>query len=239
MGEGLSNDGLLMPLISSANIACGYHAGDEDTMKRTVDLALENMVAIGAHPGFKDKINFGRIEMYISLPRLFDLISEQIFLLQKITHQSGTIIHHVKPHGALYNMAARDISMSRTIATAVKNILPGSTLYGLCGSYLISEADTLHLNTASEVFADRTYQIDGRLTPRNQAGALIENTEESLQQVLQMIENNTVKTINNQLISIKAETICVHGDGEYALEFATTIRNKLIENNIPIQTTYP
>lgn len=239
MGEGLSNDALLMPLISSANIACGYHAGDEETMKRTVTLALENNVAIGAHPGFKDKINFGRTEMHISLPRLFDLISEQLFLLQKIALASGTFIHHVKPHGAMYNMAARDASMSHTIASAVKDSLPESVLYGLSGSHLISEATAIQLNTASEVFADRTYLVDGGLTPRNLPGALIENTEECLEQVLQMVEQNTVKTINNQIIAIKAETICIHGDGEYATAFAAAIRNKLIENNITIQTIFP
>jgi UPF0271 protein len=236
MGEGLNNDALLMPLISSANISCGYHAGDAETMKRTVELALKNNVAIGAHPGFKDKINFGRIEIPITLPQLFDLITEQIYLLKKITETFGTKIHHIKPHGALYNMAARDNRMARTIAAAVKSVEAGFILYGLSGSHLITEAAALHLQTASETFADRSYQADGSLTPRSLPGALIENTEDSLKQVLQMVLQRTVSTPLGETIPINAETICIHGDGKNAVRFADQIRKKLIENKITIQT---
>lgn len=236
MGEGLDNDALLMPLISSANIACGFHAGDKDTMKKTIGLALENGVAIGAHPGFKDPANFGRTELHIALPRLFDLITEQIHILQNIADVFGAKIHHVKPHGALYNMAARDAKMARTIAAAVKAIDPQLILYGLSGSHLISEAAAIQLKTASEVFADRSYQNDGSLTPRSQAGAMIETTGESVKQVLQMVLENSVTTTGHQTIIIKAETICVHGDGKHAVVFAKTIRDQLIANHISIQT---
>jgi len=236
MGEGLDNDALLMPLISSANISCGYHAGDTETMKRTVELALQHHVAIGAHPGFKDKTNFGRVEIPITLPHLFDLITEQIYLLKKITETFGTKIHHIKPHGALYNMAARDNNMARTIVAAVKSADAKLILYGLSGSHLISEAAALKLQSASETFADRSYQMDGSLTPRSLPGALIENTEDSLTQVLQMILQRTVNTHLGETIPIKAETICIHGDGKKAVLFAEQIRKKLIENKITIQT---
>jgi UPF0271 protein len=236
MGEGLSNDALLMPLISSANIACGYHAGDEESMKRTIELALKYHVAIGAHPGFNDKANFGRIEMPITVSNLFDLITDQLFKLKKIAETFGTKLHHVKPHGALYNMAARDARLARTIAAAVNSVDANYILYGLSGSYLISEAEALKLSTASETFADRTYQLDGSLTPRSLPGALIENENDSLQQVLQMINEKTVRTISGETIPIKAESICIHGDGTHAVAFATQIRKTLLENNITIQT---
>ncbi len=236
MGEGLSNDALLMPLISSANIACGYHAGDEESMKQTIELALQHDVAIGAHPGFKDKSNFGRIEMPTTLPYLFDLITEQIFILKKIAETFGAKLHHIKPHGALYNMAARDARLARTIAAAVKSVDANYILYGLSGSYLISEAETLKLSTASETFADRSYQKDGSLTPRSLAGAMIENGSDSLQQVLQMINEKTVRTITGEIIPINAQTICIHGDGKHAVDFAAQIRKTLIENHITIQT---
>jgi UPF0271 protein len=236
MGEGFNNDALLMPLISSANIACGYHAGDKETMKRTIELALQNNVSIGAHPGFNDKVNFGRYEIPITLPQLFVLISEQIYLLKKITETFGTKIHHIKPHGALYNMAARDIKMARTIVAAIKSVDTKLILYGLSGSHLISEATALNLQTASETFADRSYQTDGSLTPRSLPGALIDNTEDSLIQVLQMVTQKTVTTQLGERIPIKAETICIHGDGKNAVQFAEQIRKKLIDNNITIQT---
>ena len=236
MGEGLDNDALLMPLISSANIACGFHAGDIETMKRTVELALQNNVAVGAHPGFHDKANFGRIEIPITLPYLFDLMTEQIYLLKKITDTFGTKIHHIKPHGALYNMAARDKRMARTIAASVHSVDANCILYGLSGSNLISEAAALNLQTASETFADRSYQADGSLTPRSLPGALIESAEDSLNQVLQMVLYKTVTTLQGETIPINAETICIHGDGKNAVQFASQIRKKLINNQITIQT---
>jgi UPF0271 protein len=236
MGEGLKNDALLMPLISSANIACGYHAGDSEIMKRTVALAMQHHVTIGAHPGFNDKINFGRTEIPITLPYLFDLITEQIYLLKKITETFNAKLHHIKPHGALYNMAARDSRIARTIAAAVKSVDSKLILYGLSGSHLITEAAGINLRNASETFADRSYQSDGSLTPRSLPGALIENTEQSLSQVLQMVLQRTVQTNLGETIPIKAETICIHGDGEMAVVFAAQIRKKLIENKITIQT---
>jgi len=236
MGEGLDNDALLMPLISSANIACGFHAGNEEIMKRTIELAIKHHVAIGAHPGFKDQENFGRTEMMLADQALFDLMTEQIYLLQKIADQSGQKLHHIKPHGALYNMAARDSKMAQIIAKAIQSVDASYILYGLSGSKLISEAKAIGLRTASETFADRTYQQDGSLTPRSVPGAMIENTADSLQQVLQMVREKTVTTLEGKEILIEADTLCIHGDGKQALAFAESIKKNLLANQITIQT---
>ena len=227
MGEGAGNDDLIMPYISSANIACGYHAGDEETMKRTTELAIKNKVAIGAHPSFLDKENFGRTDIRLPLQEVYDLVTAQINLLDKIARASGTVLHHVKPHGALYNMAARAQPLAAVIALAVKDVNEKLFLYGLSGSHLITEARKIGLKTASEVFADRTYQENGHLTPRNKPNALVGDKEQAVQQVLQMIKKGTVTCISGKEISIVADTICIHGDGEHAVEFAKAIRNAI------------
>ena len=236
MGEGLNNDAFLMPYISSANIACGYHAGDEAIMKRTIELALFHSVAIGAHPGFADKANFGRTEMQLSPTEIYDLIAQQIHLLQKAAEGFGAKLQHVKPHGALYNMSAKDPVVANTIAKAVYDIDPRFILFGLSGSRSISEAHAVGLPTASESFADRTYQDDGSLTPRNLANALIASDEKCVQQILQMIEQKIVESVNGKLVPIKAETICIHGDGQHAVSFAAYIYKTLQQKNIGIKS---
>lgn len=235
LGEGFSNDALLMPWISSANIACGYHAGDMATMQRTITLAMEHQVAIGAHPGFADKANFGRTEMNLPLNEIFDLVTEQVGQLQELAKQMGTSLQHVKPHGALYNMSARDALLANTIAKAVYTIDKNLVLFGLSGSFSISEAQEIGLPTASEVFADRTYQPDGSLTPRSQPGAMIGSTEQCLKQVLEMIQEHTVTTADQQKIPINAQTVCLHGDGEQAVAFAQQIYRALENHQISIQ----
>jgi UPF0271 protein len=236
MGEGLSNDSLIMPWISSANIACGYHAGDEDTMKKTIEFALQNNVAIGAHPGFPDRENFGRTEMHLPLQEVAELVATQILLLQKIAGELGTKLHHIKPHGALYNMAAKNGQLAAVIAKTVFGIDDTLLLYGLSGSESISEAKKIGLKTTSEVFADRTYQDNGNLTPRTQPNALIETEEASLQQVLQMIGQQTVTSTNGKQVSIKAETVCLHGDGVHAVAFAKNIYHTLQQNQVDIKS---
>lgn len=236
MGEGLPNDAQLMPWISSANIACGYHAGDATTMQRTLALAIEHQLAIGAHPGFADKANFGRTEMFLPLNEVFDLVTTQVQQLRQLAIQMGSKLHHVKPHGALYNMSARDALLANTIAKAVYTIDKNLVLFGLSGSHSISEAEKIGLHTASEVFADRTYQSNGSLTPRSEPNALIGSEEQCLQQVLQMIEQKTVTAINEQTVPIVAETVCLHGDGEHALDFARVIFEKLQQHHIRIQS---
>jgi len=236
MGEGLTNDALLMPHITSANIACGYHAGDETIIKHTLELALLNGVAVGAHPGFADKTNFGRTEIQLPLEEVYGIVGEQVALLQKMAENAGTKLHHVKPHGALYNMSAKDPVLANTIAKAVYDIDSQLILFGLSGSHSIAEAKKAGLKTASEVFADRTYQSNGSLTPRTQPGALIETAERSIQQVLQMIQQQTVTSTDNKQVPIIAETVCLHGDGEHAVEFAKIIQQTLLKHHIQIQT---
>lgn len=236
MGEGMDNDAKLMPLISSANIACGFHAGNDSIMRATVALAKLSGVSIGAHPGFADKENFGRTEMQLSSNELYQLIWDQLIIMQTITQEASVAMHHVKPHGALYNMAARDAVMASIICQAVKDFDANLILYGLSGSYLISEAKALGLTTASEVFADRTYQDNGSLTPRSQPNAMIHDQASSLAQVLQMIQEQTVVSVTGKTISLSAETICIHGDGPHALTFAHQINTALHTASIKIQS---
>jgi 5-oxoprolinase (ATP-hydrolysing) subunit A len=225
MGEGCGNDAELMNYVSSVNIACGFHAGNASIMRETVELTVNKQVNIGAHPSFLDLANFGRNEIHISPQEVFDIVLYQTSALKGICEAFGTKLHHVKPHGALYNQAAKDVNLAEAIANAVKKIDANLILYGLSGSYLISEAEKIGLRTKSEVFADRTYQSDGSLTPRTMPNALIMNLDEMLKQVLQMIEKQTVTATNGDIVTLKAETICIHGDGENAVEFAKAIRN--------------
>jgi UPF0271 protein len=223
MGEGTGRDDSIMPYITSANIACGYHAGDEETMLQTILLAKKYNVLIGAHPSFYDRKNFGRTEITATPGEVYDLVLKQVQLLQKIADENGTRLHHVKPHGALYNMAAKNKELARAISEAVKYCGKDLVMYGLSNSYLISEAKSAGLTTASEVFADRTYQDDGSLTPRTFPDALIKNTDDAINQVMMMVKEGKVKTVSGKIIPIAAETICIHGDGEHAAEFAKAI----------------
>ncbi len=225
IGEGIGNDELIMPFISSANIACGYHAGDSETMWQTVETAIKHKILIGAHPSFFDKKNFGRTEMNVDPEEIYELVSQQLIILNEIVSGLDAKLHHVKPHGALYNMSARDAVLANTIAKAVKDFDASIILFGLSGSHSISEAKAIGLQTASEVFADRTYQDDGSLTPRSLSNALIKDTNKAVQQVLQMTKEGTVTTGSGKTIPIVAETICIHGDGEHAVEFAKAIYN--------------
>jgi UPF0271 protein len=216
-----------MPFITSANIACGYHAGDEDTMKRTVELAIKYNVAIGAHPSYADRENFGRTDIRIPLNDVYELVTKQIYLLRKITKAAGASLHHVKPHGALYNMAARSKPLAAVIALAIKDVDKQLKLYGLSGSHLILESKKIGLSAVNEVFADRTYRDDGRLTPRSKMNALIIDKDKAVQQVIQMIKKGTVTTLSGKIIPIIAETICIHSDGEHAVEFAKAIHDAI------------
>jgi len=232
----MGNDADLMNYVSSINISCGFHAGDASVMHETVEAAIEKGVAIGAHPSFPDLQGFGRRAMSLSEPEIFDVVLYQVSALKGICEALGARLHHVKPHGALYNQAAKDKKIARAIAKAMKAIDENLVFYGLSGSFLISEAEALGLKTASEVFADRTYQPDGNLTPRTEPNALIKDTEKAISQVLQMVKEKTVTTLSGEKISIKAETVCIHGDGENALEFAKEIRQRLIQARIDIHS---
>ena len=230
----IGNDAALMDVVSSINIACGFHAGDASVMRETVQTAIKKSIAIGAHPSFPDLQGFGRREIKMSAQEIFDIVLYQVSALKGICEAFGTKLNHVKPHGALYNSAAKNPETALSIAEAVKAIDENLIFYGLSNSSLISEAEKIELKTASEVFADRTYQPDGSLTPRTMPNALINNVEISVNQVLEIIKTQKVTAVNGEKISLKAETICIHGDGAHALEFASAIRQKLIENKIEI-----
>jgi 5-oxoprolinase (ATP-hydrolysing) subunit A len=234
LGEGFENDASIMPFISSANIACGFHAGDKETMLRTIGLAAENKVKIGAHPSFLDRKYFGRREMELPPGEVYDLVSEQVLLLTEMVKTFGLCLHHVKPHGALYNMAARDKTLAMEIATAVKDFDPMLIIYGLSGAALIKAAHKINLKSCNEVFGDRNYLEDGSLIPRTDENALLEDTGEVISRVLQMVTSGMVKTLTGREIPLIAETLCIHGDGKFALQFARDIHSALGQSGILI-----
>lgn len=229
-GEGIGNESLLMPYINSANIACGYHAGDTAIMEEVVGLCLLHNVRIGAHPSFPDRENFGRTEMQLPPGEIYRLVTDQLELLNRIVVQKGGSLRHVKPHGALYNMAAKQSPIAHAIVRAVKDFDPSLICYGLSGSVMIDIANEAGLQTANEVFADRTYQPDGSLTPRAMPNALISDGTIMLQQVMKFARENKVMTVTGEEICIKADTICIHGDGVHAVQFAKAIHKALREN---------
>ena len=231
----LGNDPVILKYISSANIACGYHAGDPAVMRNTVQLALAQGVAIGAHPGLPDLQGFGRREMAISPQEVNEIVLYQLGALWAIAKAEGGKLQHVKPHGALYNMAAVKMELAEAIAEAVYKFDGELLLYGLAGSELINAGDRLGLKTAQEVFADRTYQPDGTLTPRSQSHALITDPEAAAQQVLQMVQQGTVDALDGSKLSIRTDTVCIHGDGPHALLFAEKINETLTAAGISIR----
>lgn len=222
----------LLRYLSSVNLACGFHAGDAHTMHTLVEAALEAGVAVGAHPGFADRDNFGRTNISLAPNKIYDIILYQIGALDAFVHIHGAHLHHVKPHGALYNMAAKDRVMADAICRAVKDYDERLVLYGLSGSELINAAAAIGLRHRSEVFADRTYAPDGSLTPRSAPNAMIASEEASLRQVLQMIRHKTVVAADGSSVPIVAETVCIHGDGAQALSFARRIYDTLKQQGI-------
>ena len=235
IGEGMNNDELIMPFISSANMACGYHAGDEKTMWQTIEQAVKHKVAVGAHVSFLDRENFGRREINLAPGEIYELVEQQLIICNEIMDSFDMKLSHVKPHGALYNMSAKNAAIAKAIARAIKDFNQSLVVFGLSGSHSIYEAKALGLKTASEVFADRTYQDDGSLTPRSQSNALIEDADEVIRQVLHMIKKRTVVSVSGKEIPIVAETVCIHGDGKHAVEFAEKIYANLKQNNIDIK----
>jgi len=223
-----------MPLISSANIACGIHAGDDDSMREAVALALEHGVAIGAHPSFPDREHFGRREMQLGAHELHECIVAQIASLASVTQKQGTRLRHVKPHGALYNMAARDAELAETIVNAIHSVDPSLMLFGLAGSALLTVAERLGLRAISEAFADRAYRPDGNLQPRNESGSVIEAGPLVLGRAVEMAEHGSVIAIDGSRIVIRVETICVHGDTPGAALLAWQIRRAFAEAGIRV-----
>lgn len=236
MGEGYPTDALIMPFISSVNIACGSHAGDEETIKNTIKLALQFDISIGAHPSYPDRENFGRKSIKIADENLTSSIVEQIMLVKSIAESMGTSLKHIKPHGALYNRSAVDERVATIIAKAVKQVDKNLYLYGLPNSESEQAAIREGLIFWKEGFADRTYQSNGSLTPRTEKNAMIEDIDHALHQVIDMITQNKIKPMSGDDIPIQIETICIHGDADKALEFAKHIHLGLIKNEIVISS---
>jgi len=237
LGEGSPSDRLLLTLVSSANIACGFHAGDAQTMLQSVRWARASGVAIGAHPSFPDRENFGRSAMQLPPETVYAQILYQIGALKTIAESEGERLIHVKPHGMLYNQAAADPQLADAIARAVRAVDAQLILVGLAGSALIAAGAHYGLRTREEVFADRGYLSSGALVPRSQPGALIENADQALQQTLTMVQQRQVKSLSGEWVAVNAETVCLHGDGAHALEFARTLRAAFAAEQIAVSST--
>ncbi len=223
VGEGCANDAAIIPLVDTVNIACGGHAGDSDTIARTIAIAKQHGVSIGAHPSFPDREGFGRNEMQMSATELSDAISEQLSLIDSIARSMGYPISHIKPHGALYNMAARNRALAEQLITICKDFNADLTIVGLTNSELIDVAIAQRLKVMREGFADRRYLANGQLAARDRPGALIEQTDDALRQVTQILDSQSVTSIDNQVVPLHCDTLCLHGDGATALVLARSI----------------
>lgn len=228
----IGNDEKIIPLITSANIACGYHAGDPVVMDKTLLLCKENETSVGAHPGFPDLIGFGRRQINASPKEVESYVTYQIGALDAFCRKYGLKLNHVKPHGALYNMAVKNTDYAMAIVRAVKNFDSSIKLLAPFGSQMISQAEKQGIDFACEIFADRAYESDGSLVARTKEGAMIIDENEAVERVLSMIINGNVKAINGDIINIKADSVCVHGDGEKALAFVERLRMAFDENGI-------
>ena len=226
LGEGY-DDAAVMPFISSANVACGIHAGDKETMRRTVALCIRHEVAIGAHPSLPDRQGFGRREMQIGPDDVHALVLQQIGALHGIARTAGAALHHVKPHGALYNMAARDRALADAIARAVHDFDASLILVGLAGSASIDAAREAGLACAREAFCDRHYRANGSLVPRSQAGSVIEEIDAAVAQAVSLATRGEAIADDGSRVRIEADTLCVHGDRANAGEFARRLREAL------------
>lgn len=230
----IGHDEEILPLVTSVNIACGFHAGDPRTMRRTVELAMKYGCAIGAHPGFDDRYGFGRRDIEVTPQEASDLITYQVGALYGFVKAAGTIMQHVKPHGALYNMAARRADLADAVATAVQKVDKNLLLFGLCGSEIIRAGERVGVQTVSEVFADRAYRQDGSLVSRRLVNAVIDDPRLAAQHALKMVRNGRTDTIDGNGIEIRAETICIHGDTPNALSIAREVRRALEEASIHV-----
>lgn len=228
-------DAEVLRLVSSANIACGLHAGDFQVMHETVKKALANQVSIGAHPGLPDLQGFGRRWIPYTPQEIYDLVLYQIGALAAFVRAEGGQLTHVKPHGALYNKAAVDRFIADAVAQAVRDFDPNLRLFSLSGSVLIQAGQEVGLKTVSEVFADRNYRADGTLVPRSHPQAMVYSLEEMAERILRMIKEKTVISLEGQIVPIKAETICLHGDEPEALAHAQKLRETLEDHGIIIQ----
>ena len=234
VGEGVGQDFDLIPLLTSANVACGLHAGDAGTMRATVALARHHGVAVGAHPSFPDREHFGRRPMSLTAAEAEASVAAQIRALAEIAAREGARLRHVKPHGALYNMAARDVTLADAIARATAAVDPALILVGLAGSELIAAGRRTGLAIAHEVFADRAYAADGTLVPRDRPGAVIHDVDIVAGRAVAMVRDRSVAAIDGTRVPIEADTICLHGDTPNAAALARRIRQALTDAGIQL-----
>lgn len=231
----IGQDEAIFAYISSANIACGYHGGDHNVMRKTLEQAQRHGVAAGAHPGLPDLLGFGRRKMEVNPEDVFNMMVYQIGALQAFASISGISLQHVKPHGALFNMACIDDGLAQAIAEAVVQVDSGLVLFGLAGSKLIQAGRKAGLQVAEEVFADRTYQPDGSLTPRTDPNAQVEDPDEAAYRVIRMVKEGKAEAVDGSTFPIQADTVCVHGDSPQALVFVKKLTQAFEEQDIQIK----
>ncbi len=228
-------DAEVLDFVTSANIACGWHAGDPVTMENTLRIAKNKGVAVGAHPGYPDLLGFGRRNLNASPAEVKSYVTYQIGAFYAFAKAAGLEIQHVKPHGAMYNMAAKDIRLASAIASAIKEFDSSLILMGLSGSRLIEAAEEIGLKTANEVFADRAYEEDGTLVARTKEGAMITDEELAIKRVAGMVKNGTVEAITGKMIALKCDAVCVHGDNPKAVAFVKKIADTFRADGIEVK----
>jgi UPF0271 protein len=233
VGEGY-DDRALLPFVTSVNVACGGHAGDERLMRDTVQAAAACGLAVGAHPGYPDRVHFGRRELAMGPAELGGTVHEQVSALCRIAAAAGIRLTHVKPHGALYNTAARDLDTARIVARAVREVDPTLRLVGLGGSRLLDAGREVGLDVAAEAFADRRYAPDGSLASRAREDALIHDPADAADQALRIVREREVRAIDGTRVVVRADTICIHGDTEGAVAIATAVRRRLEEAGVRV-----
>ena len=234
LGEGSGHDAELFELISSANIATGFHAGDSDTMHAAISAAMQHGVAVGAHPSFFDRENFGRKELKVPNEEVFDAVAYQLGIFQAIASALGVRPNHVKPHGALYNMAVRDEKLADAIARGIESVDPKLILFAPDNTELAHAGETHGVQIAREIFADRNYLNDGWLVPRTRPDALLRDPKEAAERVLRMLREGKVRSVEGHDVDVRGETICVHGDTPGAVEFARELRTQLEREGVGI-----
>ena len=232
LGEGAGADGIIIPHINSANIACGFHAGDANIMADTLRLCKEHRTGAGAHPGYPDKENFGRTKMELTAEEIYNIKLYQLGALGAMAKSEGVKLEHVKAHGAMYNAAAKNRALADAIAAAVYDYDKDLILLALSGSEMINAAKAAGLRYASEVFADRAYEADGTLRSRGLDGAMIEDENEAVDRVIRMAQFGKVKAFTGENIDIEAHSVCVHGDGPKAIEFVKKLNTAFRDNHI-------
>ena len=229
------NDPKLLGIVNSANIACGYHAGDDESMNQVIEISKKNGVSIGAHPSFNDPENFGRKRMNLSSFEIRKLIIDQYGILQEIASKHGENVTHIKPHGALNNMACEDIELATTIAKSIYEIDKNLIYLVPTGSKMEIAAKKLNMNIACEIFADRNYEDDGNLVSRSKPHALITNPEEAKKHVLSMVKNQAINCHSGKQIPCEIDSVCIHGDNESSLATAKSIKENLVENGLKLK----